>query len=73
VTEETAVEYAHTLAELAAALTIYRRSENLRFGTPGDDGNGGATGGGHWTERVTAAGTSRHAPVAIPRRALIGK
>lgn len=45
-TEETAVEYAHTLAELAAALTIYRRSENPRFGTPGHDGNGGATGGG---------------------------
>jgi hypothetical protein len=46
VTEETAVEYAATVAELAGALTIYRRSENLVLGTPGEGGDDDATGGG---------------------------
>lgn len=46
VTDETAAEYAATIAELAEALTIYRRSESAVFTTPGDDDGDGITGGG---------------------------
>jgi hypothetical protein len=45
VTDETAAEYAATIAELERALTIYRRSESALIVTPGD-GDDEPTGGG---------------------------
>jgi hypothetical protein len=47
VTDETAAKYASTIAELAKALTIYRRSEMFLAGSGGnEDGDDGVTGGG---------------------------